>query len=256
MTFSSFSNYRWCDTSGHWHDGYPDSGCNYTHVQGCNTWGSWHDCTPARDGYVDGTAGNDLIDYNYTGDPQGDKIDHSDAILSGAAANDDYVRAGAGNDTVLAGVGNDKVFGGEGNDSLNGQDGNDTLNGENGNDTLIGGAGCNTLDGGAGDDRFIGGAGSDTFTGGAGQDNLDYSASTAGVTVNLSTGGLSGGDAGNDCVSSGIDGVIGSNLADSLTGFDQQGTAASDTFTNQFWGNGGNDTIIGPGRQRPALRRQ
>ena len=256
MTDQTFDHYRWCDTSGDWHDGYPDDDCDYQSIQGCDDDRDddcddddrdWTDCTPRGDGYVDGTSGNDLIDYNYTGDPQGDKIDHSDAILSGAAAQDDWVRAGAGNDTVLAGLGNDKVYGGEGNDSLNGQDGNDTLHGESGNDTLVGGAGCNISYGGTGDDRFIGGAGLDTFDGGAGQDNLDYSASAAGVIVNLATGALSGGDAGNDHINSGIDGVIGSNLADSLTGFDQQGTGASDIFTNQFWGNNGNDTISGLG---------
>ena len=72
-----------------------------------------------QNGYVDGASGNDQIDYAYTGDPQGDKIDHSDAVLSGAAPNDDYVRAGAGNDTVLAGLGgDDKVYGGNGNDLI------------------------------------------------------------------------------------------------------------------------------------------
>ena len=157
------------------------------------------------------------------------------------------MRAGAGNDTVRAGDGNDKVYGGDGNDRLEGQNGNDTLYGENGNDTLAGGAGCNIEFGGTGDDLFVGGAGSDTFEGGAGQDNLDYAASGAGVTVNLTTSALSGGDAANDRINSGIDGVIGSNFADSLTGFDQQGTSAADTFTNQFWGNGGNDTIAGMG---------
>ena len=204
-------------------------------------------CPPARDGYVDGTSGNDLIDYNYTGDPQGDKIDHNDAKLSGAKPQDDHVRAGAGNDTVLAGDGDDKVYGGDGNDRLSGQNGNDTLYGENGNDTLIGGAGCNLEFGGAGNDVFIGGGGSDTFEGGAGQDNLDYTASGAGVTVNLTTSLLAGGDAANDHILSGIDGVIGSHFADNLTGFDQQGTTAGDIYTNKFWGNGGNDTISGLG---------
>jgi len=206
-----------------------------------------HDCPPKSDGYVDGTAGGDLIDFAYTGDPDGDMIDNNDAILPGAASNDDYVRAGAGNDTVLAGAGNDIVFGGDGNDSIDGGSGNDTLYGENGNDTLIGGAGNNTLYGGSGDDVFVGGAGADVFNGGAGQDNLDYSASAGPVNVNLTTGVLSGGDAANDSIQGGIDGVIGSQFGDHLVGFDQQGTAPSDTFTNQFFGNGGNDTIEGKG---------
>jgi len=280
------------------------------------------------DGIVEGTAGNDYIDVNYTGDPQGDRIDNNDAVLAGQAPNDDIVRAGAGNDTVKAGlgndtvygeagddtlygeagndyldggIGNDKLYGGDGNDTLIGGDGddtldggtgddyldggigNDTLYGGDGNDTLIGGDGNDTLDGGTGndyldggagndnlyggdgndvlkggsgtnylsggngDDTFIGGAGADTFNGGTGQDNIDYSASGAGVNVNLATGELSGGDAANDRIESGIDGVIGSNYNDTLIGFDAQGTHPSDTFSNQFWGNGGNDTIQGGG---------
>ena len=214
--------------------------------------GNWYDnkgnqCQPRLDGYVEGTAGNDLIDYNYTGDPEGDKIDHNDAILPDAAKQDDCVLAGAGDDTVLAGMGNDKVFGGTGNDSLSGHDGNDTLYGDAGNDVLSGDAGNNVSYGGAGDDRFVGGVGADTFDGGSGQDNLDYSASAGPVSVNLTTSVLSGGDAANDNISGGIDGVIGSAYADSLTGYDQQGTGAGDTFTNQFWGNAGNDTITGMG---------
>jgi Ca2+-binding RTX toxin-like protein len=199
------------------------------------------------DGIVQGTAANDLIDYNYTGDPQGDRIDHNDQILSGAARNDDLVYAYAGNDTVLAGEGNDKVYGGDGHDSLSGGNGNDTLYGDAGNDTLMGGAGNNISYGGAGDDRFVGGAGADTFDGGTDQDNLDYAASGAGVVVNLATGSLSGGDAANDHINGGIDGAYGSAYGDSLSGFDGQGTAAGDIFTNQFYGNGGNDTISGLG---------
>lgn len=202
---------------------------------------------PQGDGYVDGTAAGDLIDFAYTGDPNGDMIDHNDALLPGAAPQDDYVRAGAGNDTVLSGAGNDIVQAGTGNDLVDGGTGNDTLNGEDGNDTLIGGAGSNVLSGGAGDDVFVGGAGADLFNGGTGQDNLDYSASAGAVNVNLGTGALSGGDAGNDSIQGGIDGVVGSNFGDHLVGFDHQGTTPSDTFTNQFFGMGGADTIEGRG---------
>ncbi len=166
---------------------------------------------------INGTGGNDTL----TG-------------TSGA----DTIYAYGGNDVVNAGAGNDLVYGGDGNDSLAGQDGDDTL---------VGGAGNNGLYGGAGDDTFIGGVGADSFNGGAGQDNLDYSASTAGVSVNLSTGALSGGDATNDRILGGIDGVIGSNHADSLVGFDGMSTSGSDAYTNQFYGNGGNDTMLGLG---------
>lgn len=251
--------------------------------------GNWYDdqghqChTGGGDGYVDGTTGNDLIDTNYTGDPQHDMIDHGDALLPGAAPNDDYVRAGDGNDSVYANVGNDIVYGGNGNDQLYGGVGNDSLNGDAGddrlyggsgndnlhggsgndvlyggpgddslygdagNDTLIGEDGHNYLSGGDGNDVFVGGAGADTFSGGTGQDNIDYSHSSEAVNVNLNTGVLSGGDAANDSITSGIDGVIGSNYGDHLVGFDQQGTTPADTYTNEFYGQGGNDTIEGMG---------
>ncbi|WP_421704257.1 Hint domain-containing protein [Aliiroseovarius sp.] len=132
-----------------------------------------------------------------------------------------------------------------GHDVISGGEGDDTIYGEVGNDTLSGDGGTNYLSGGTGDDTFIGGDGADTFKGGAGQDNLDYSGSDAAVNVDLSTSTLSGGDADNDTIQQGIDGVIGSEYDDVLTGFDQQGTNPADTFTNEFWGNGGNDTISG-----------
>ncbi len=102
--------------------------------------------TPTRDGYVDGTLGNDVIDPAYAGDPDGDFIDRNDALLPGQAPNDDIVRAGDGNDTVMAGEGNDSIDGGDGNDSLMGETGNDTIDGGDGRDTVDGGAGNDVID--------------------------------------------------------------------------------------------------------------
>jgi len=132
------------------------------------------------DGFVDGTVGNDLIDINYTGDPDGDLIDNDDALLPGREGDDDDVRAGAGNDTVFAGEGDDIVEGGTGNDAVTGQSGDDTLFGEEGDDFLFGdfennyfGVGGNdSLDGGAGSDLLSGGSGDDTLEGGTGNDTL------------------------------------------------------------------------------------
>ncbi len=113
-----------------------------------------------RDGTVEGTAGDDLIDVNYTGDPDGDRIDNNDAIVEGEGPQDDIVVAGAGNDTVLAGEGNDDVFGGEGDDTLFGGAGDDILRGEEGDDLVVGNGG---------DDHIFGGTGNDVLYG----DNLD-----------------------------------------------------------------------------------
>ncbi|MGB5068781.1 MAG: hypothetical protein WBO29_15600, partial [Albidovulum sp.] len=79
------------------------------------------------DGIVEGTGGDDFIDADYLGDPDGDRIDHGDAVLPGAQPNDDYVLAGDGNDTVYGGLGRDQIFGEDGDDSIFGGDGNDTI---------------------------------------------------------------------------------------------------------------------------------
>jgi Ca2+-binding RTX toxin-like protein len=173
---------------------------------------------------VEGTAGNDLIDAAYLGDPEGDRIDDTDNL---AGTNDDLVLAGSGNDTVRAGEGDDTVFGDDGNDSLDGGAGNDSLDGGNGNDTLIGGAGA------------------DTFTGGSGMDILDYSTSGAAVNIDLTANTLTGGDATGDVITSGVDGIIGSAFNDTLVGYD--GIFDGGTTTNYLDGGAGNDFIDGRG---------
>lgn len=77
--------------------------CVYQGHDGCWYDDSGHQCYPQLDGIVEGTSGNDVIDYNYTGDPDGDRIDHFDAVLGVKGSNDDIVQAYGGNDTVLAG---------------------------------------------------------------------------------------------------------------------------------------------------------
>lgn len=117
------------------------------------------------DGIVTGTAGDDLIDLNYTGDPDGDRVDHNDALgVEGTSGDGDVVMAGDGNDTVFAGQGDDIVYGGAGDDLLYGGTGNDRLEGGPGNDTLFGGLGDDTLLGGDGDDEIYGDGNSDHET--------------------------------------------------------------------------------------------
>jgi Ca2+-binding RTX toxin-like protein len=85
---------------------------------------------PSLDGIVEGTAGADLIDATYTGDPEGDMVDHGDAILPGETGDDDIILAGAGDDTVRAGDGDDEVYGGAGDDTIEGGDGDDVIYGD------------------------------------------------------------------------------------------------------------------------------
>ena len=82
------------------------------------------------DGVVDGTAGDDVIDLAYDGDPEGDMIDNGDAILPGETGDDDIVEAGDGNDTVYSEEGDDEVYAGGGNDTVHGGAGNDVIYGD------------------------------------------------------------------------------------------------------------------------------
>ncbi|MEO6299040.1 MAG: Hint domain-containing protein [Paracoccaceae bacterium] len=225
------------------------SDCVTQHDDGC-----WYDnhgtqCHPKLDGYVEGTTGNDVIDYNYTGDPEGDKIDHNDAVLGNAHSNDDIVYAYGGNDTVLAGAGNDLVYGGTGNDNLSGQDGNDTVYGDNGSDTMSGGAGNDVLYGGPDGDTIYGGAGSDLVDGGAGNDLIDTSNSLQSPDIgypglypadsapNDDKDTIVGGQ-GDDTIRTGDD-------ADSIHGNEGADSIDAGVDNDTVFGDAGNDTIIG-----------
>jgi Ca2+-binding RTX toxin-like protein len=141
---------------------------------------------------VSGTTGNDLIDANYTGDPQGDRVDNNDAA---DGSNDDVIDAGAGNDTIRAGAGDDTIDAGEGNDLVWGGDGDDSILSGTGLDSLSGNAGADTIDGGDGGDQIQGGQGNDSLAGGAGNDFIlgdgqwykpsDYAAVSDGAATNL-----------------------------------------------------------------------
>jgi Ca2+-binding RTX toxin-like protein len=200
-----------------------------------------------RDGIVTGTDGDDLIDTDYTGDPEGDLVDNGDAFLPGEGPQDDIIDAGDGNDTVLAGLGDDEVSGGDGDDSIDGGVGDDLLNGDAGNDTVVGGDGSDTVIGGTGDD-LIDTSGSaplpdrgypgvfpadpdpendrDSVDGGDGDDTI-----RTGDDADTINGG-----AGDDVISAGID----DDIIDGGDGDDRiVGAEGSDSIL----GGSGNDTI-------------
>ncbi|MCV6586609.1 MAG: hypothetical protein OIF47_13830 [Marinibacterium sp.] len=180
---------------------------------------------------------------------------------------DDHLDGGSGDDRILGFAGNDSLLGGSGADELHGNGGNDTLLGGMGADTLWGGghddwveggdgddvfdelSGANTLIGGTGNDTFRGGSGADDIQGGMGFDVVSYDgqgAYTTGgaATVDLSDSANNAGAAAGDSLD-GFEGVIGSSLADSLTGNDAgnllDGGAGDDTLT----GGVGDDTLVG-----------
>ncbi|MFN3972658.1 MAG: Hint domain-containing protein [Gemmobacter sp.] len=115
---------------------------------------------PVRDGIVNGTPDDDLIDLDYV-DVDGDRIDAEDALIPGDGPNDDRVFGREGNDTIFGGLGSDTIFGGPGDDSILGGPGDDVLYGDSGDDTIFGGDGSDRVYGGDGND-FI-----DTSGGGA-----------------------------------------------------------------------------------------
>ncbi|WP_423603326.1 hypothetical protein [Sphingomonas sp. MS122] len=189
-------------------------------------------------------------------------------------ANANRLEGGAGNDTLDGGAGADAMIGGEGDDSyvvdstgdqvaevvgggldivrtslssLTLADGVEDLSytGSSGfagtgnalDNSLYGKGLGDSLYGLDGDDKLVGGAGADLLDGGAGRDQVDYTKSAA-ITVNLVTNVNHGGEAEGDRLF-GIETVIGSNFADSITGSDDP--VAGDIL----YGRGGDDGLVG-----------
>ena len=203
-----------------------------------------------RDGIVEGTAGDDLIQAGtYLDDPEGDVVDGGDEFLPGEGPEDDIILAGDGNDTVNAGLGDDEVYGedgddilngGVGNDYLSGGEGNDVLNGGEGDDLLLGGPGPDLLDGGVGDDEILGGNAADTIIGGDGNDTVEgndgddvINTSGSAPAPDLGYPGLFDGD---DNPNDDIDFVDGGAGDDTITTGDDADT---------IFGGTGDDTIDG-----------
>ncbi len=190
-----------------------------------------------------GGAGNDTL----VGAAGEDQLqgDEGDDVLTGNAG-DDLLSGGAGIDTLNGGEGDDILFvdaadfsgsvqrvtGGAGFDMLvvEGTEGVYADLSAAGAEAAVGGGGADRLRAGsgsdgkilygqAGDDVLVSGAGADELVGGDGIDVFSYEDSNASVNVNLKTHVVSGGHAVGDVFAS-VEGVIGSQYADTLTGDD------------------------------------
>lgn len=188
-----------------------------------------------------GTDGSDLIN----GKDGADVIfggKGSDLILGGAG--NDHLHGERGHDIISGGDGDDHAYGGRGNDSILGEDGNDhlegghgadTLEGGNGTDILLGGSGNDILLGGNGTDFLEGGTGTDFLNGGAGFDFVTFAGATGGVYVHLHYG-ISQDNTGVQDQLVGIEGVLGTDFKDTITG---------DQGDNWVFGGGGDDDLFG-----------
>lgn len=140
-----------------------------------------------------------------------------------------------------------------------GEGGNDTIEaggalftdggtgGEADTDVLYGGTGNDNMRAEGGWDRLQGNAGNDTLNGGYGMDIADYSDGTAGINLTIANGtvNLSGAGLGTDSLQ-GMDGAIGTNFADTIIGYDDDGEDPDGSaYTNYIDGAGGNDSIDG-----------
>jgi serralysin len=192
-----------------------------------------------------------------------------DDILNGLAGND-RLDGGAGNDQLFGGDGNDILIGGKGADALDGgvgafdfasyststgpitvslQDpsintgdavgdtyvGIEGLVGTSANDTLIGYATVGS--------SLEGGGGGDNLVGGTGFDRAWYNSSTIGLTANLADPTQNTGDAAGDTYVS-IEGLIGSNFDDVLTGDGNLNILNGRTGADTLTGGGGPDRFV------------
>ncbi|HMI73536.1 MAG TPA: cadherin-like domain-containing protein, partial [Steroidobacteraceae bacterium] len=207
---------------------------------------------------------------------------NTDSLTGGSAP--DIFLGGAADDTLIGGAGNDILQGGAGNDTINGGLGTDLISfadatagviftldqsaGTHSTGALAGGLGADTysniegvigsafndtLTGSSADDIIRGGAGNDTINGAGGVDLLDLSDGTAGINftlvnsaastnVNLSSIGLSTsvGD-----TYSNMEGVIGTNFADTLTGSSGNDVLKGGDGNDVINGGAGNDILVG-----------
>jgi Ca2+-binding RTX toxin-like protein len=208
-----------------------------------------------------------------TGDSSANEINGgSSADSLAGAAGDDSLFGALGNDTLNGGNDNDYLDGGQGNDSMVGGTGNDRYvvdsasdvvveNASEGTDTVkssisytlgsnvenlslldvsaaltaTGNSVANVLTGNSYNNTLVGAAGADTIYGGYGFDTVSYASASAAVSINLATNSNGGSDAAGDMLY-GIEAVIGTAYADTLTGGDAD---------DYFIGGAGSDAING-----------
>ncbi|SPF81808.1 beta strand repeat-containing protein [Pseudoprimorskyibacter insulae] len=199
------------------------------HFQGGNGDDSFHAST--GNDTIDG--GNDSDTVFYEGLSTGVSINLSNTTSNGVTRGTAQKGATGGTDTLIE---IENVHGSHHDDLIMLDYSGYTFD-RGGNDTVIGGAG---------DNRFNAGSGNDSYAGGSGTDEISYrddgydsaGAAAGGITVTMTgqnAGTIVDAWVGNDTISS-IERVLGSALADTMTG------GAGNDF---FWGDDGDDVLSG-----------
>jgi Ca2+-binding RTX toxin-like protein len=174
------------------------------------------------------------------------------------SSHDDTLVGDDGDNTLHGAGGNDFLDGGAGNDwaSYNSASGGVTVDlstgtasdGLGGTDTLVGienvrgGDFADSITGDDGNNQLKGGLGNDTLDGGAGTDIAVYNDAPNALTIDLTAGTATDSITGEVDTLISIEGVVGTQFADSIIGNSTGATTRE--FLN---GGGGNDTIVGGG---------
>jgi Ca2+-binding RTX toxin-like protein len=186
---------------------------------------------------VAGTAGNDTIVVEPFGTTQVRVTDNGKVTFFNKASIS----------SVIATLGN-------GNDSYDGRwmSQSQTISGGAGNDTIRGGQGADQMFGQDGDDMLRGHEGADLFSGGAGYDWADYGGYQ--TNLNISIDGVAndgmcstplGAAYEGDNVMTDMEGVIGGDYTDFITGSDADNQLRGMNGNDYIYGGGGNDGLSG-----------
>ena len=192
-------------------------------------------------GVINGGSGTDTISFAHSASAAIMEESIADGYDFGSVEN--FIGSKF-NDTLVGTTANNMLTGSSGNDTLYGLDGNDLLNGGSGTDWIYGQNGNDIL--------YFSGFG-DHYDGGAGKDTLSFQKQTTGVTFGEvdSPDTHTFGDAGGSL--SGIEKVIGSQYADSISmsGGMIDGAGGNDHLAmsgiadpgSKMYGGAGNDSI-------------
>jgi len=175
---------------------------------------------------VYGGAGNDVIGVGIN--PQNEVLATGYVKFYGEGGNDvlgitdlsGELYGGAGNDELVGGVGIDTLDGGAGNDWISAQGGDDTVYGGAGDDTILGLVnGAVTVDAGDGNDIIVlETSADDIIDGGAGMDIVSFESIFALTTAQIDLSSQSANMDGTNYSFTSIEGVIGSQGDDTITG--------------------------------------